>query len=100
MLVVALALAQARAAELDAARQAALLRMLRNDCGACHGMTLQGGLGLPLTPQALAGKPDAPLVATILAGRPGTPMPPWQAFLSEQEAAWLVQRMRQGQLDE
>ena len=94
------ALSSAPVPALDAAREAELLRLLRNDCGACHGLTLRGGLGLPLTPPALAGKPDALLIDAILVGRPGTPMPPWQAFLTAQDAAWLVERMRRGGFDE
>lgn len=38
-------------------RRAVLLHWLRDDCGACHGMTLAGGLGSPLTAAALADKP-------------------------------------------
>ncbi|WP_018151792.1 c-type cytochrome [Leeia oryzae] len=75
----------------DPARQQALLHLLHQDCGACHGLTLKGGLGSPLTPQALSGKPMENLVATIMNGRPGTPMPPWKPFMSEAEAEWLVQ---------
>ncbi|HBO78358.1 MAG TPA: cytochrome C55X NirC, partial [Cupriavidus sp.] len=68
------------------ARQAELFRLLRDDCGACHGMTLQGGLGSPLTAAALADKPRDGLVATVLQGRPGTAMPPWQPFMTQDEA--------------
>ena len=77
-------------------RAGVLLQLLHNDCGACHGLSLKGGLGSPLTPQALAGKPADSRVATILNGRPGTPMPPWRPFLSEEEAQWLVQLLQQG----
>ena len=84
------------AAAPDAARQGELLRLLRQDCGSCHGMRLTGGLGPPLTPQALRDKPADSLAATIVAGRAGTPMPPWRPFLSESEAAWLVERLQQG----
>jgi cytochrome c55X len=80
-----------------AARQAELARLLRDDCGACHGMTLQGGLGLPLTAAALAGKPFEGLVATVLHGRPSTAMPPWSPFMTEQEASWLIERLQAGQ---
>jgi cytochrome c55X len=80
----------------DAARRAELIRMVRNDCGSCHGMQLTGGLGLPLTPEALREKPDSALVASILYGRPGTPMPPWQAFMNESEAEWIVENLKQG----
>ncbi|RZU38539.1 cytochrome c55X [Fluviicoccus keumensis] len=78
------------------ARQQQLLHLLRDDCGACHGMTLKGGLGLPLTPEALRDKDDAGLLHTILDGRPGTPMPPWRPFLSEDEARWLVSQLKRG----
>lgn len=84
----------------DPARQAALVRLVRQDCGACHGMRLTGGLGSALTPQALAGRPASALVATLLHGRPGTPMPPWREFLSEPEAAWVVEQLRRGFPDE
>ncbi|AZG13301.1 c-type cytochrome [Cupriavidus sp. H18C2] len=87
---------QAAAAEPPAARQAQLARWLRDDCGACHGMTLQGGLGSPLTAQALAGKPRDGLVATVLHGRPGTAMPPWQPFMTQEEAQWLIDRLQAG----
>jgi cytochrome c55X len=77
-------------------RQRDLLALLRDDCGACHGMRLTGGLGPPLTPPALEGKPAESLVATIVSGRPGTAMPPWSRFLSEREATWLVSRLVSG----
>jgi len=78
------------------ARQAELARLLRDDCGACHGMTRQGGLGSPLTAAALAGKPSEGLVATVLQGRPGTAMPPWQPFMTQDEARWLIERLQAG----
>jgi len=79
-----------------AARQKELVRLVRQDCGSCHGMTLNGGLGPPLTPQALREKPAESLTATILGGRPGTPMPPWRAFLNEAEADWIVNELLKG----
>jgi|WetSurMetagenome_2_1015567.scaffolds.fasta_scaffold01068_7 cytochrome c55X len=80
----------------NAARRAELIRMVRNDCGSCHGIRLTGGLGLSLTAEALREKPDSTLVATILYGRPGTPMPPWQGFMSESEAEWIVENLKLG----
>jgi cytochrome c55X len=32
----------------------------------------------------------------ILHGRRGTPMPPWSTFVSEAEARWIVEQLRQG----
>jgi cytochrome c55X len=81
---------------LSQARRQALVRMVRNDCGACHGMHLTGGLGPALTPQALADKPIEGLVATIVVGRPGTPMPPWRAFLDEADARWIAEQLAHG----
>ena len=80
----------------DAARQRALLRMVRQDCGSCHGMRLTGGLGPALTPQALAERDADSLFATIYYGRPGTPMPPWKALLTETEVRWINAQLRAG----
>lgn len=77
-------------------RQTEIIRLVRQDCGSCHGMQLTGGLGPALTPEALKSKPAAALVSTILQGRPGTPMPPWKNFLSESEAIWIVDNLQNG----
>ena len=82
--------------EPQGARLQALVHMVRQDCGSCHGMRLTGGLGPPLTPEALADFPLDSLAATIYHGRPGTPMPPWSAMLNEAEARWIAQQLRQG----
>ena len=74
-------------------RQRELVRMVRQDCGSCHGMTLQGGLGPALLPADLKDKPVEGLAATIYQGRPGTAMPPWQRFLNEAEAQWIAERL-------
>ena len=79
-----------------AEREPALIRMVRQDCGSCHGMRLTGGLGPPLTREALADKPLDGLAATIFQGRPGTPMPPWRALLSEAESWWIAEQLMRG----
>jgi cytochrome c55X len=95
MLITTAVLAKASlASEPSLERQSTLRSMLNHDCGACHGLTLKGGLGPALLPEALAGKPDDFLISTILNGRPGTAMPPWQPFMSHDEAAWLVEVLR------
>lgn len=95
----ALCLCAGAAAAQDApagARQDELLHLLRQDCGSCHGLTLRGGLGPPLTPAMLLPRSDEVLVATILHGRAGTPMPPWRFAIAPAEAEWLVMRLRAG----
>lgn len=77
-------------------RTAQLVRMVRQDCGSCHGMRLTGGLGPALTRQALAGKPPDYLAAVILHGIPGTPMPPWSAMLQGSEARWIAEQLASG----
>ncbi len=77
-------------------RQKELTHLLKHDCGSCHGMRLAGGLGPALNPERLDSYSVEQLVATILHGRPGTPMPPWSPFLSEQDARWLAERLKEG----
>ena len=74
-------------------RQKELQNMLKHDCGSCHGLTLKGGLGPSLLPNALKNKTDDFLVQTIQEGRKGTAMPPWKPFMTEQETLWLVQKL-------
>jgi cytochrome c55X len=80
----------------DAQRQRELVRMVRQDCGSCHGMRLTGGLGPPLDAARLAQWPLESLVATIHQGRPGTPMPAWSARLSRADSPWMAQQLPRG----
>jgi cytochrome c55X len=77
-------------------RQAALMTLLKHDCGSCHGLTMKGGLGPSLLPDTLAGKDEDALAAIILDGVPGKPMPPWRFELRPEEARWLIDRLREG----
>ena len=79
-----------------AQRQQELVRMVRQDCGSCHGLRLTGGLGPALTREALADKALDSLAATIYGGRPGTPMAPWKAMVNEAEALWIAQQLMAG----
>lgn len=79
----------------DAGRLASLVRQ---DCGSCHGLTLRGGLGKPLTSESLRVWDREQLVGIILDGVPGTPMPPWRALLSEDEARWIAKQLQQGNM--
>ncbi|WP_027160271.1 c-type cytochrome [Methylobacter luteus] len=94
LLLLMLVSSTALAGEPSADRQNALRNMLKHDCGACHGLTLKGGLGPALLPEALAGKSDDFLADAILNGRKGTAMPPWQQFINRDEALWLIKVLR------
>jgi cytochrome c55X len=101
LLVIAMfgvSIATAMAAEADTPPQRArqLAYLVRQDCGSCHGMTLAGGLGPPLLPAALAGKPAGYLKHVILNGSNGTAMPGWAALLSEADAVWIAENLLRG----
>jgi len=83
--------APASAQDLAPFRAAELERLVRQDCGSCHGMTLKGGLGSDLTAEALVGATPEGLAAIILDGVPGTAMPPWRPLLTEGEALWIAE---------
>jgi cytochrome c55X len=78
---------------LSVERQQELIYLLRQDCGSCHGMTLKGGLGPSLLPDALAGKPAEYLRLIIKKGRPEKAMPPWENILTDTEIDFLVQQL-------
>lgn len=88
--------ADAGALTIDKTRQAELVQLVRQDCGSCHGLTLKGGLGSPLLPEALKDKTSEYLKAVILYGLAPAAMPPWKRFLSEAEAQWIVINLKKG----
>ncbi|MBK9081331.1 MAG: cytochrome c [Rhizobiales bacterium] len=87
------AASQAARADVDRAR---LADLVRQDCGSCHGLTLKGGLGRPLTAEALAHFPVETVRDIILDGLPGTPMPPWRPLLSVEEASAIADMLKRG----
>jgi cytochrome c55X len=90
-------LPSARAADAPAEpRRAEIVHLVRQDCGSCHGLTLKGGLGPPLLPAALRDKDPEQLRFVVLHGRRGTAMPPWSRFLSDAEAAWVIELLKKG----
>ena len=82
--------------EPDASTKARLSHLLIQDCGSCHGLTLQGGLGKPLLPETLSDRSADILAEIILDGIPGTPMPPWRGLLSHEEALWIAETLKKG----
>ena len=96
MLAMHCSFAEPGSADVTPERQNELLYFVKHDCGSCHGMTLKGGLGPALLPEALTGKPKAFLVTTIMEGRKNTAMPPWKSMLSENEAIWITEQLLNG----
>lgn len=78
------------------ARERELIHLVRQECGFCHGLRLTGGLGAPLTAEAMQERPLETMTAVILDGIPGTAMPPWRPFVSEAEAHWIVVKLKEG----
>jgi cytochrome c55X len=70
--------------------------MVRQDCGACHGMRLTGGLGPSIIAADLPGRTVEGVSITILEGHPGTAMPGWRALINEHEARWIAQQLLAG----
>ncbi len=79
-------------------RQQELIHLIKHDCGSCHGMTLNGGLGSPLTAEKLKGKSLESLSSIIMNGVEGTPMPPWKGILDKQDVVWMVKQLKAGAL--
>lgn len=77
--------------------QQALIYMLKQDCGSCHGLTLQGGLGPAILQKNLQGKPQAYLEVVIANGRPGTAMPAWKNLLSAEQITFLAEYLLSAQ---
>ncbi|OGT64746.1 MAG: hypothetical protein A3I13_00500 [Gammaproteobacteria bacterium RIFCSPLOWO2_02_FULL_47_50] len=87
-------------AELPLSKQSEILHLLRHDCGSCHGMTLKGGLGPPLTVERLGQRSTGELAGIIRNGIRETPMPRWEGILNDDEIAWMVKQLQQGIQDE
>lgn len=73
-----------------------LEHILKQDCGSCHGMTLKGGLGRPITREAMKDLDPEAIADIILDGIPGTAMPPWRPLLTEEDALWMANYLKKG----
>ncbi|MCP5072334.1 MAG: cytochrome c [Rhodobacteraceae bacterium] len=77
----------------------ALERLVVQDCGSCHGLTLKGGLGPDIRPEALKSYEPEVLQGVILDGVPDTPMPPWRPLLTKAEVAWIANYLLTGEVE-
>ncbi len=96
--VFALLVAPAAAGSDPAPNPEKLTHLVIQDCGGCHGLTLKGGLGKPLTAEHLSQWDREQLAHIILDGVPGTPMPAWRPLMTEAEARWIADMLKQGRL--
>ena len=74
----------------DTLDPAALKRLVHQDCGSCHGLSLKGGLGPDLRAETLEHYDMDVLTGVILDGIPDTAMPPWRPLITEEEAEWIA----------
>ncbi len=86
------------AGEVSDERQTELSRLVRQDCGSCHGMTLKGGLGTSLLQQDLEELTSEEISEIILEGISGTPMPGWKGLLTTSEAFWIADQLKNGSI--
>lgn len=98
-LAVSVAGALAAGALVAPQRAVELEHMVIQDCGSCHGLTMKGGLGKPITPADLASFDAEGLAAIILDGVPGTAMPPWRPLISEADALWIAEYLKKEKVE-
>ena len=92
--ILLMATAVSARAEVGTERATQLERLVIQDCGSCHGLTLKGGLGRPITPDLMRHYDREILRDIILDGIPGTAMPPWRPLMNETEALWIADYLR------
>ena len=73
-----------------------LRNLLKHDCGSCHGLTLRGGLGLPLTSERVRQLPESYLFEVIRNGKAQTAMPPWNKILNDEEIRIIIRFLKEG----
>lgn len=89
------------AGEPAASRKMELQNIVLQDCGSCHGITLQGGLGASLRKEDLLdrGHTATTLQQVISEGRPAQAMPGWKAILTPSEILWISEALLDGRFE-
>ncbi|MCT4656358.1 MAG: cytochrome c [Cohaesibacter sp.] len=82
--------------EFDFTTDTEMSEFVRQDCGACHGLTLKGGLGRPLLKENLEHFDLETIEEVILDGIPDTAMPPWRGLLSEDQVRQIAKALKEG----
>lgn len=86
------------AGEYDFSTHADMSDFVRQDCGACHGLSLKGGLGRPLLKENLEHFDLETLEEIILDGIPDTAMPPWRGILNEAQVQQIAKALKEGNI--
>ncbi len=89
----------AQAGEYDFETHSEMSEFVRQDCGACHGLSLKGGLGRPLLKESLDHFDLETLEEIILDGIPDTAMPPWRGILDEAQAKQIAKALKEGNIE-
>lgn len=97
-LISALSLSCAQADGYDFQTHSEMSDFVRQDCGACHGLSLKGGLGRPLLKENLDHFDLETLEEIILDGIPDTAMPPWRGLLSQEQAKDIAKALKEGSI--
>jgi cytochrome c55X len=95
----ALISSSAQAGEFDFKTHSEMSDFVRQDCGACHGLSLKGGLGRPLLKENLDHFDLETLEEIILDGIPDTAMPPWRGLLDEAQAKQIAKALKEGTIE-
>ena len=95
LLLTSLAMAEEQSGT-KAANPTALEHLVKQDCGSCHGLTLKGGLGPDIRPDAVSHYDATTLAEVVLDGIPGTAMPPWRPIMSTSDAQWIANYLLTG----
>lgn len=89
----------ANASGFDFSTHKEMSEFVRQDCGACHGLSLKGGLGKPLLKEHLEDYDLETIEMIILEGIPETAMPPWRGVLSEEQVKWIAKSLKEGTIE-
>ncbi len=85
-----------KSAKITKERQLQLRSFVEQNCTACHGTRMSGGLVPALSKANLRHLSVNAVTVTILNGRPENVMPPWETQLSGKDAYWIAELLKRG----
>ena len=88
-----------QAGDFDFTTHSEMSEFVRQDCGACHGLTLKGGLGKPLLKENLEHFDLETIEMVIEDGIPDTAMPPWRGVLTQDQIKRIAKALKEGNIE-